>query len=91
MSLRHAILTALIEKPSSGLALTRRFDRSIGYFWQATHQEGLPAVPPSRRSPSPTNRPRRAGTVPGRDRSMRRTSHDSTLVHVSPSGRAFMT
>lgn len=39
MSLRHAILTALIEKPSSGIALTRRFDRSIGYFWQATHQQ----------------------------------------------------
>lgn len=39
MSLRHAILTALIEKPSSGLALTHRFDRSIGYFWQATHQQ----------------------------------------------------
>lgn len=39
MSLRHAILTALIEKPSSGLALTGRFDRSIGYFWQATHQQ----------------------------------------------------
>lgn len=39
MSLRHAILTALIEEPSSGLALTRRFDRSIGYFWQATHQQ----------------------------------------------------
>jgi DNA-binding PadR family transcriptional regulator len=39
MSLRHAILTALIEKPSSGLALTRRFDRSIGYFWQASHQQ----------------------------------------------------
>lgn len=39
MSLRHAILTALSEKPSSGLALTRRFDRSIGYFWEATHQQ----------------------------------------------------
>jgi DNA-binding PadR family transcriptional regulator len=39
MSLRHAILTALLEKPSSGLGLTRRFDRSIGYFWQATHQQ----------------------------------------------------
>jgi DNA-binding PadR family transcriptional regulator len=39
MSLRHAILTALIEKPSSGLELTHRFDRSIGYFWQATHQQ----------------------------------------------------
>lgn len=39
MSLPHAILTALIEKPSSGLELARRFDRSIGYFWSATHQQ----------------------------------------------------
>ncbi|MCX3061696.1 PadR family transcriptional regulator [Streptomyces beihaiensis] len=39
MSLPHAILTALLEKPSSGLELTRRFDRSIGYFWSATHQQ----------------------------------------------------
>ncbi|MEU8890577.1 PadR family transcriptional regulator [Streptomyces sp. NPDC048442] len=39
MSLPHAILTALLEKPSSGLELTRRFDVSIGYFWSATHQQ----------------------------------------------------
>ncbi|UQA37568.1 PadR family transcriptional regulator [Streptomyces sp. HNA39] len=39
MSLPHAILTALLEKPSSGLELTRRFDRSIGYFWSSTHQQ----------------------------------------------------
>ncbi|MFI9629027.1 PadR family transcriptional regulator [Streptomyces sp. NPDC052042] len=39
MSLPYAILTALLEKPSSGLELTRRFDRSIGYFWSATHQQ----------------------------------------------------
>ncbi|MET8569475.1 PadR family transcriptional regulator [Streptomyces sp. NPDC004783] len=39
MSLPHAILTALVEKPSSGLELTRRFDKSIGYFWSATHQQ----------------------------------------------------
>ncbi|MEY9841598.1 PadR family transcriptional regulator [Streptacidiphilus sp. EB103A] len=39
MSLPHAILTALLERPSSGLELTRRFDRSIGYFWSATHQQ----------------------------------------------------
>ncbi|WP_328535625.1 PadR family transcriptional regulator [Streptomyces sp. NBC_00344] len=39
MSLPHAILTALLEKPSSGLELTRRFDKSIGYFWPATHQQ----------------------------------------------------
>ncbi|WP_250294193.1 PadR family transcriptional regulator [Streptomyces atroolivaceus] len=39
MSLPYAILTALLEKPSSGLELTRRFDRSIGYFWPSTHQQ----------------------------------------------------
>lgn len=40
MSLPHALLTALIEHPgSSGLELARRFDRSIGHFWQATHQQ----------------------------------------------------
>lgn len=39
MSLQHAILTALLEKPSSGLELARRFDRSIRYFWSASHQQ----------------------------------------------------
>ena len=39
MSLRHALLTALIEKPASGLELAKRFDRSIAYFWSATHQQ----------------------------------------------------
>lgn len=39
MSLPHAILTALLEKPSSGLELTRRFDKSIGFFWPASHQQ----------------------------------------------------
>lgn len=39
MSLAHAILTALNERPASGLELARRFDRSIGYFWPATHQQ----------------------------------------------------
>ena len=39
MSLPHAILTALIERPTTGAGLARRFDRSIGHFWQATHQQ----------------------------------------------------
>jgi DNA-binding PadR family transcriptional regulator len=39
MSLRHAILTALLEKPGSGAELARRFDRSFGFFWPATHQQ----------------------------------------------------
>ncbi|GGF41557.1 PadR family transcriptional regulator [Subtercola lobariae] len=39
MSLSHAILTALNEKSASGFALAQRFDRSIGYFWPASHQQ----------------------------------------------------
>lgn len=39
MSLPHALLTALIEHPCSGSELAERFDRSIGYFWHATHQQ----------------------------------------------------
>lgn len=39
MSLPHAILTALTERAGSGLDLARRFDRSIGYFWSASHQQ----------------------------------------------------
>ncbi len=39
MALEHALLVALREQPASGLELTRRFSRSIGYFWGATHQQ----------------------------------------------------
>ena len=39
MALEHAILVSLRERPASGLDLTRRFDRSIGFFWSATHQQ----------------------------------------------------
>lgn len=39
MSLPHALLTSLIERPSSGSELARRFDSSIGFFWPATHQQ----------------------------------------------------
>lgn len=39
MALEHAILVSLSERPAAGLDLTRRFDRSIGFFWSATHQQ----------------------------------------------------
>jgi len=39
VSLPHALVTALIERPCSGSELAGRFDRSIGYFWQATHRQ----------------------------------------------------
>lgn len=39
MALDHALLVALCEQPASGLDLTKRFGRSIGFFWSATHQQ----------------------------------------------------
>lgn len=39
MALEHAILVSLRERSASGLELARRFDRSIGFFWSATHQQ----------------------------------------------------
>ncbi|MBM7771670.1 DNA-binding PadR family transcriptional regulator [Actinokineospora baliensis] len=39
MALEHAILVALSEQAGTGYELARRFDRSVGYFWQATHQQ----------------------------------------------------
>lgn len=39
VALRHAILVSLCEQSGSGYELAHRFDRSIGYFWAATHQQ----------------------------------------------------
>lgn len=39
MALEHALLVALREQPASGLDLAKRFERSIGFFWHATHQQ----------------------------------------------------
>ncbi len=39
MSLPHALMTSLLEKSCSGYDLARRFGKSIGYFWQASHQQ----------------------------------------------------
>ena len=39
MALEHALLVALCEQPASGLDLARRFEKSIGFFWHATHQQ----------------------------------------------------
>jgi len=38
VALPHAILVSLSEQSGSGYELARRFDRSIGYVWAATHQ-----------------------------------------------------
>lgn len=39
MALEHALLVSLREQPAAGLDLARRFGRSIGFFWSATHQQ----------------------------------------------------
>lgn len=39
MSLKHAILAALSRKPQTGYELSREIEGSIGYFWNATHQQ----------------------------------------------------
>ncbi|WP_026731356.1 PadR family transcriptional regulator [Fischerella sp. PCC 9605] len=39
MALAHAILASLIDRPCSGYDLAKQFDGSVGFFWQATHQQ----------------------------------------------------
>lgn len=39
MSLAHAVLSLLSQKPCSGYQIAKAFEGSVGYFWQATHQQ----------------------------------------------------
>lgn len=39
MALAHAILALLIREPMSGYDLNKNFERSVGSFWKATHQQ----------------------------------------------------
>ena len=39
MSLKHAILSILIESEKTGYDLTKTFEGSIGYYWSASHQQ----------------------------------------------------
>lgn len=39
MGLSQALLAALSTESLSGYDLTQRFDGSLGYFWQASHQQ----------------------------------------------------
>ncbi len=39
MSLRHAVLAALLEGEASGYELAKRFDVSVANFWSATSQQ----------------------------------------------------
>ena len=39
MALPHAILTALLDQDLTGYELAKQFDVSLGFFWQASHQQ----------------------------------------------------
>jgi DNA-binding PadR family transcriptional regulator len=39
MALAHAILATLLDQPYSGYDLRRRFEGSVGFFWQASFQQ----------------------------------------------------
>ncbi|NES70967.1 MAG: PadR family transcriptional regulator [Okeania sp. SIO2D1] len=39
MSLAYAILATLASEPASGYDLAKKFDTSVGFFWQASHQQ----------------------------------------------------
>lgn len=39
MALNHAILTALLDRDLTGYELAKEFDVSLGFFWQASHQQ----------------------------------------------------
>ncbi len=39
MALSHAILTALLDAACSGYDLAKKFDGSVGFFWNASYQQ----------------------------------------------------
>lgn len=39
MSLTYAILATLTDRPASGYDIAKKFDSSVGFFWQASHQQ----------------------------------------------------
>ncbi|WP_310489993.1 PadR family transcriptional regulator [Chamaesiphon sp. VAR_69_metabat_338] len=39
MALAHALLAAIHDRARSGYDLAKKFDGSIGFFWNATHQQ----------------------------------------------------
>ncbi|KAF3887982.1 MULTISPECIES: PadR family transcriptional regulator [Nostocales] len=39
MALAHAVMSLLAKKACSGYEIAKEFEDSVGYFWQATHQQ----------------------------------------------------
>lgn len=44
MSLRHALLALLSAQPMTGYDVTKQFDGSVGYMWQAPHSQIYPEL-----------------------------------------------
>lgn len=44
MSLRYALLGALAERPRTGYALLKHFERSLDYAWPASHSQIYPEL-----------------------------------------------
>ncbi len=44
MSLRHALLGALADRPRTGYALLKHFEQSLGYAWPASHSQIYPEL-----------------------------------------------
>lgn len=44
MSLRHALLALLSAEPMTGYDVTKQFDGSVGYMWQAPHSQIYPEL-----------------------------------------------
>ena len=39
MSLKHAILSLMIQSPKSGYEIAKEFDGSVSFYWEASHQQ----------------------------------------------------
>jgi PadR family transcriptional regulator, regulatory protein AphA len=44
MALRHALLGALADRPRTGYALLKHFERSLAYAWPASHSQIYPEL-----------------------------------------------
>jgi PadR family transcriptional regulator, regulatory protein AphA len=44
MSLRHALLGALADRPRTGYALLKHFEQSLAYAWPASHSQIYPEL-----------------------------------------------
>jgi len=74
MSLRHALLGALADRPRTGYALLKHFEQSLAYAWPASHSQIYPELA----------RLREAGLIAQTDTGPR----NSRTYSVTPDGRA---